>query len=315
MRILLFLVCFLLLLPSLNGEKKRTKKWKLRSEQNRHKCEKFCGETKECVKCSTIRHCGVGLKKIKTFQGRGRNYTACRKEGHINRIWPKHNKVMPHHRYLIVSIGGFYGRFGDDGFEWFCEDYLTEKVAPKALCISAYAKPSNSSKKLADNILKLADKMKQVSGVPAKIFLVGKSLGGCKLHHAVSGEYLADRSEFQKRNIELFVGVDISCSIKRHFEDENDYLEFRDNVKNLLIFYQDLEVSKQTGHRAEYNWGLFNDELHVNVNQEGYDVTKRKKIKNPTEKQLLCKGADHAFIDDCKNLKETIRDIILKMME
>lgn len=54
------------------NRKKATKK-------NKSDCNKWCDAHENCEKCSTKRGCGSGLKNLKTWGGKGKNYHACEK--------------------------------------------------------------------------------------------------------------------------------------------------------------------------------------------------------------------------------------------
>lgn len=52
-----------------------------RSKGNRERCESWCREHSNCVKCDTNIGCGVGFKKINSFTKGGTNWYACRERG------------------------------------------------------------------------------------------------------------------------------------------------------------------------------------------------------------------------------------------
>jgi hypothetical protein len=56
--------------------------YKEESEANKAECEKWCRENKDkgCVKCDTLRYCGIGYEAMKHFEGRGKNWHACKKK-------------------------------------------------------------------------------------------------------------------------------------------------------------------------------------------------------------------------------------------
>lgn len=50
------------------------------TENNRKACQAYCANYKpRCVKCSTLKNCGRGLKNMKSWTGYGKNYHACEK--------------------------------------------------------------------------------------------------------------------------------------------------------------------------------------------------------------------------------------------
>jgi hypothetical protein len=48
-----------------------------RSVDHRQACEEWCRARSECAKCSTLRGCGIGYKRLKSWTGRGTNWHAC----------------------------------------------------------------------------------------------------------------------------------------------------------------------------------------------------------------------------------------------
>ena len=284
------------------------------SRKNKADCENWCRNNSQCSKCSKLAGCGPGFKGIKSWTGFGDNWHACRKTGgrSINTIWPGKSFARREHRVLVVSLDGHYGYKTRGGFEWFCEDYFSGRNNnPKVACISSFAAISTRSHTLSDNIAELAREMKRKSGVQPKIILVGKSMGACKLQHAVTGVRGGKRGKLQDMQVDLFVGVDMSCGIDRHFEKgADDALYFRDNVKDLLVFYQDKSGESQTGHRGIYVGKSFNPRIHTNVNRDSFNLKREQRLGKSGKS--LCRNVGHLEIDDCRPLLETIRSLILK---
>ena len=112
----------------------------------------------------------------------------------------------PDVRTIVITIGGSFASStsDNDGFEWFCEDYIygTDEAA-RTLCISSYAIWPNITSTLADNISALYHQVHEQIGQRPKLVLVGKSMGGCKLHRAIE-EHLHD----DEITVDLFVGID-----------------------------------------------------------------------------------------------------------
>jgi len=285
----------------------------LLANDNKLNCESFCKNDDLCSYCSVLKGCGTGFKNIRSFRGKGKNWHACKKKGSINTIWKKQQKVTKEQRVLIVGIGGYSGMYSDDGVEQFCENYFNSKNNKNVLCISAYGRPKTSSKQLSDNIRNTALLMEKISGVIPKVILVGKSIGACKLHHSVAGEKGGARGDLETFPIDLFIGIDMSCQIKRHFESPGDILLFRNNIKEFYNFYQNNKDSAQTGCRAYFLGKKFDDSVHIDVNNDNFDVENSKKIKN--SKKPLCKDVKHLTIDDCEPLLKTIQKIILKAIQ
>lgn len=283
---------------------------KVIKSENYNECKTFCDDNYRCDHCDSTMNCGVAFTKMKSFTGKGGNWYACEKIRDINSFWPEKMKIKTEHRYLVVANGGYGGLFGHDGIEWFCEKYLTPEIAPQALCIGAYGRPRTATWILTENIKNTIMLMEKVTGVKPKLILVGKSMGGCKLHHAISGEKGGGRGGLEKLEIPLFIGVDMSCQVKRHFDDLNDVLEFKSNIKELYNFYQVTPGSSQSGHRALFEGKPFDESIHINVNEESFDPETRKKIAKP--EKPMCTNAEHINIDECVPLLETIQTMILQ---
>ncbi|MDX9804862.1 MAG: hypothetical protein RBT87_03410 [bacterium] len=280
--------------------------------ENYEECVKYCDSNYRCDHCDSTMNCGVSFVNIKSFRGKGTNWYACEKIRDINSFWASKVKIKPEHRYLVVANGGYGGLFGHDGIEWFCEKYLTPEIAPEALCIGAYGRPRTATWMLSENIKNTVMLMEKVTGVRPQVIMLGKSMGGCKLHHAVAGEKGGSRGGLEKLDISLFVGVDMSCQVKRHFEDPEDILEFKSNIKELWNFYQLNVDTSQTGHRAHFEGQPFDDSIHINVNVESFDTDKNAKIVKP--EKPLCENAAHLNVDECVPLLETIQKLVLKKM-
>lgn len=277
--------------------------------ENYEECKKFCDGNYKCSHCDSTINCGVSYTKLKSFTGKGSNWYACEKIRDINIVWPQQMVIKPQHRYLVVANGGFGGMFGHDGIEWFCEKYLTPEIAPQALCIGSYGRPRTATWLLAENIKNTVLLMEAVTGVKPKVILVGKSMGGCKLHHAIAGDKGGGRGGLEKMEIPLFIGVDMSCQVKRHYESEGDVLQFDNNIKELYNFYQLNPAASQTGHKAVFKGKPFDENIHINVNEESFDPKTRKKISKP--EKPLCNNSEHINIDECVPLLEAIQTMIL----
>lgn len=61
---------------------KKRASYKEESDANKDECVKWCKEhaADGCTKCSTLRYCGPGLEAMKHFEGRGKNWHACKKK-------------------------------------------------------------------------------------------------------------------------------------------------------------------------------------------------------------------------------------------
>lgn len=280
--------------------------------ENYEECIKYCDSNYRCDHCDSTINCGMSFVNLKSFRGHETNWYACEKTRDINSLWASKMQIKPKHRYLVVANGGYGGLFGYDGIEWFCEKYMTPDIAPEALCIGSYGRPGTATRLLSENIKNTIMLMEGVAGVRPEVIMIGKSMGACKLHHAVAGEKGGGRGGLENIDISLFIGVDMSCHVKRHFENPKDFLEFKGNIKELWNFYQLNPKTSQTGHRAHFKGVPFDDSIHINVNTESFDVEKKKKIVGP--EKTLCENATHLNVDGCVPLLEIIQKLILKKM-
>jgi hypothetical protein len=282
------------------------------SDKHKEACQKWCKGQRKCAFCSKKSGCGTGYKKMKSWTGRGKNWYACKKSGSINKIWPGTGAAKKQHTVLVVAAGGSGASTSDDGIEWFCEDFFKGSKYSNVLCISSWGSITTRSKTLSNNIADLASAMKKKSGKDPKIILIGKSMGACKLHHAAAGTKSAKKGKLRKRKIDLFVGVDMSCGVDRHFEDgKKDALYFKDNIKKLIVFYQEKRGESQTGSQGIYKGKKFNKNIHINVNKDRFDV--QKEVRTPRHDQRgMCKNVGHMDIDDCEALRKTIYKLVIK---
>lgn len=282
------------------------------SDKNKADCLKWCRGNKKCAHCSKLSGCGSGYKKMKSWTGRGKNYYACKKHGSLNVIWPGNGAAKKQHRVLVVAAGGSGASSSDDGIEWFCEDFLPAKQYPNILCVSSWGNISTNSKKLSNNIFDLARAIEKKSGKPPKIILIGKSMGACKLHHAAAGAKSGKRGKLKNRRIDLFVGVDMSCGVDRHFEDgKKDALYFKSNVKKLFVFYQEKKGESQTGSQGIFKGKKFNPNIHINVNQDRFNAQTETKVPRH-DRRGMCKNVGHMDIDDCEALRKDLKQLVIK---
>ena len=281
------------------------------TEARQEECAAWCRAHSNCHFCSPNMTCGNGFVKIEAFRGRGKNQAACSRAGSINRVWWGFDKVEPRQRALLVSLGGYYAYKKRDGLEWFCEDQLSGRNAvPSLKCISSFGSLTTVSSKLADNILALANKMKRVNGgVFPKIILVGKSMGGCKLHHAVT------KGALKSIPIDLFIGVDMSCAIKCHAKaGAADALSFGSNIKKIFTFYQMTDAYKtggQCGHMVlrPKDRKVVDNNININVNELGFDVARERPDRRGG---ALCPGQGHMKLDTCPKLLAVVKKLVLK---
>lgn len=284
--------------------------YQLASEQNKATCLEQCAKNARCVMCSELPACGIGFEPIKSYGGAGKNWYSCQQVIPSLDSWPTNSIVTAEHRTLIVSAGGFAGSTEDDGLEWFCEDNFGKLSTkdPSILCIGRHGVPGDNSETVSKEIVRLADEMKRKSGKVPEIILIGKSMGGCKLHHAATGAENASDGPLRARPISLFVGVDMSCQVWRHWQ-YNQEVTFTPNVSRVFNFVETLD-NAQTGYHAVREGAT--DAVAkaagittVVVTTQGYDVGTAKLTTQP-----LCSTADHGTIDDCAPLLKVILDLV-----
>ena len=272
----------------------------------KEQCQHFCEDNFRCNHCTKVVSCGRGYTASASFGIREKErWFACQRAGTINRVWPDLKTITKETTTLIVALGGFSGWRTDDGIEWFCDEYLPRKKYPNVLCISSFAAPKTASRKLAENIKRTVEKIQKKSGKKPSVILVGKSIGGCKLHHAIS-------DNLRNLSVDLFIGVDVSCSIKRHFDNPRDSLRFPNNVAQIFSFYQNRKGEKQTGHRLIHEKEKWNNDNHINVNEENINCENHNKDNSL---QPICPQTGHNDIDNCIPLKKLIKKIILKSIK
>lgn len=299
----------------------RAKDWYTR---NKDKCESWCAGQKHCDHCSTINFCGPHFDRMKKWSGYGQNWSACKKDGKVNLIWDdyKGKDIYPTTRVLVVTLGGS-GASKDsveDGFEWFCEDYIFgTNLARRVKCISSYGSIVTNSEKLSENIINLIHTITVHTNRSPKVILVGKSMGGCKLQHALYKRILKNYP------INTFFGVDTSCYVSKHWQ-EGEGLLFHRNVETLQNFYQTID-SSQTGHvlaysdqyvgkidsegeagrRGEfhYTFDRHNSHNQINVNTMDFNFQSMRKTGGN-----MCNHVHHTHatrpIDRCQNLRDGI---------
>lgn len=297
--------------------------WAKNTEQNRQNCFNWCKSNARCAKCSSLNNCGGGYKDIKRFDAGGNTWSACEKTGSINRIWTSavSGVASPQHKVVVISIGGSGASSSDDGFEWFCEDYFSERNAnPGVLCISSWASVTTRSSELANNIEHLVKSVERQSGSTPKLVLIGKSMGGCKLWRA--------HDDLLQKNvdIDLFIGVDVSCMIKPRGFTLDDAIFFDKRVNKLLNFYEREGGEIQNGYLMAYEGDSTVDwHLNINVNQDTFQMNSERGLGRASNRYMgagsggsiknICNHAGHMEIDDCKKLKDIVRALIIRRLD
>jgi len=273
--------------------------YQIASEAHEHACKDFCAATNRCEKCSDVVGCGTtSLEVMKTWGGEGKNWYACQENLPSLGSLPSTAAVTDQHRTLIVSAGGFASSSGDDGLEWFCKDRF--KGAPSVLCIGTWGQPGDNSETVSTKIVALADEMKRRSGVDPKIILIGKSMGGCKLHHAATGAEQASAGPLRARTVPLFIGIDMSCQVAKHWQ-ANDPLKFTPNVTRIYNFIQP-NGPTQTGHPAVREGASAEPAMSAGITTVQVTAQGLTTATSTVTATAMCPGVEHSSIDDCPNL-------------
>lgn len=311
--------------------------------RNKVKCEAWCKNKKYCSHCSSLKFCGPHFNPMKDWDGYGKNFSACKKDGHVNRIWEdyKDRDIYKETRILLLTLGGAKAHRNDldDGLEWFCEDYIYgTNLARKVKCISSYAAVNTKSSKLSKNIVNLIHKIKAKTKKDPKVIFAAKSMGACKLQHALF------KSSLKNYTIDTFFGVDASCYAflpgtkhGKHWQLKEGLLFHRHKkgtqggVITLQNFYEDID-NTQTGHvlaftdqftgktnlqgearygsegsKFHYSFDPDNHDSQVNVNEENFNFDPAVMKKIPGK---MCSNVHHTHptrpIDRCPNLRDGI---------
>ena len=123
---------------------------------------------------------------------------------------------LPTQSIILVSIGGgASGTTGDD--IKFVAKELGENAPGKIyygygtpVCWPKYAREQQAKRRFKE-IKERYDEMVGL-GLTPKVILVGKSMGGCILH-------MTSRSlHYAGINVDIFIGVDMSCTVECHYE-------------------------------------------------------------------------------------------------
>jgi hypothetical protein len=166
--------------------------------------------------------------------------------------YPGKSSITSQDRALVVSLGGSASSTTVDKISTLAKaiaDAWNEGNSQKrVVAVTGHATPFTISSNVADRIVEIGQWMLEKSGHAPRLVLVGKSMGGCKLHRVV--ERFADEAI----GVDLFVGVDMSCHVARHFENwvEHGWDEkrFPAGVAALVNFYQTRAGETQDGHVA-----------------------------------------------------------------
>jgi len=244
-------------------------------------------------------------------------------------VTPCQNPLGPHTRVILVTLGGSAATARTDRIMTLAKRFANpggRHHDERVYGLWGKALPTTASHDLAGRIRTLRRRAQTASGHAPRIVLVGKSMGGCKLHKVV--EHL-ERKRNQRRRvtIDLFVGVDMSCYVDRHWEAYIHACEqhlpvrrilkvFPPSVTHLVNFVQ-TRGDTMTGHPAY--WESYDDcksfngvicrDYNIDVNSDAFEIDPDGEIV-PGRGAPVCTRADHWSIDECKGLVDAICTII-----
>jgi len=210
---------------------------------------------------------------------------------------------------ILVTFGGASGSTGDD-ITYLAKDIYNDNSDRVYYgCGVAPATSFNKQASKAYTNIVVAYSSMLVQGKTPKIILVGKSMGGCILHKVAELLYIGDI------DVDLFIGVDMSCWVKYHYRKYKTYSGnyerqaryFHRNVKKLYNFYQD-QAGGQGGHPAIYHNGHLNEAaINFDVNSVYFDIKTRKRAsRGPFEDSgLKCENIN---LDEIKLLSSVIEN-------
>jgi len=186
--------------------------------------------------------------------------------------YPSSSDVEARHRVLLVTLGGASASSGIDLVQRIANHFTrpdSEFYDERVLPVWGHPNPGGQpSWEIARRLRTLVKKMGSTSGGDCRIVLVGKSLGGCRLHRV---SRIFAKAEFCL-DVNLFVGIDMSCWPARHYQryvdkgQEYQARVFDNNVEDLLNFYQ-TKGPFQTGHPALRAGAGFDEDININVNK------------------------------------------------
>ena len=187
--------------------------------------------------------------------------------------YPKTTQIHPKHKVLLVTLGGASASSGRDLVKNLSDSFTksnNEFYDERVLGVTGYALPgSHDAWGIARRLRTIIQTMRNKSQDQIKIVLVGKSLGGCRLHR-VSKIFSRDDFDF---GIESFIGVDMSCWPAKHFQRYKTRGQtyqarvFDNNVQHLVNFYQSSDLF-QTGHPVLRTGQGFDKNININVNKD-----------------------------------------------
>jgi hypothetical protein len=239
--------------------------------------------------------------------------------------YPNYQRICPEHRALVVSLGGAAAS----------SDPIADKISSLAnelkeswnpehpdrmlLTVTGGTSPFNSSRRITERIIYRLERMYELSFKEPRLVLIGKSMGGCKLHK------VANRLGEEGIEVALFVGVDMSCHLARHYDiyktDGLDAMTFPKTVKSLINFFQATEYEIQTGHVALWEGhgqcqhsGPFSmcRDYNINVNKDHVRIDDQGEVLFEGNQTICRSEVGHLEIDNDPRLLTAIKTIIIK---
>jgi len=235
--------------------------------------------------------------------------------------FPEKSSLTAHHRALIVGLGGSSASSSTDDIATIARAMAVPWNAAhpnkRAACVTGSATPFTPSRWLAERLLEVRRWIRTKSGAFPALVLVGKSMGGCKLHK------VAERFAEDEIEVALFVGVDVSCHIARHYDryasTGRDAKTYPATVRSLVSFYQTKAGEAQCGHVALWD-GAPACALHgprrmcrdynIDVNEDPIAIAANGAILHTGSQTAAQGNVGHMAIDSDPRLVKIIRKIV-----
>jgi len=197
---------------------------------------------------------------------------------------------------ILCTFGGSSGHYNDEIADLAKNIIEINQTYEDKIYYWYGVQTSGNDPYIAWKINKIYEKMVG-NGKTPKIILVGKSLGGCILHK------VHERLKEKNRDIDLFIGVDMSCWVACHYkkynenpdDNKNQLLVFKNNVKDLINFYQiDYRSgTHQCGHPAKFDGKSLDEEkININVKTRKYDMTNKVGVSKIAKRGITCENLD-----------------------
>jgi len=239
--------------------------------------------------------------------------------------YPKKDSILAEHCVLLVTLGGSSASLDPDGdkistfSKTFADQWNPKHPTNKVLSISGGATPFDSSRAATEEIIAIGNQMLSLSKKAPKLILIGKSMGGCKLHK------VAERLDEEAVDIDLFIGVDMSCTPARHYDNYvnhgDDEKSFPGHVKSLVNFFQNRHGEMQCGHVALWKGApscklagsrSMCRDYNINVNDDFVRIGNNGEVLFEGTEKICDKPVGHMDIDSDPRLLAALATIIEK---